>query len=173
MCCWTLRSRHHNLRNWQPPTQPSRFLTETAYLQRIISLVSEGGERPSSGPALLTPAQMVNHMTSRRRVHGFHACVHVCVQEVSEWPGTMDNKTFNSLFHRLPCQRSGAANNQNYSVSECVQMCKCAHVRVRRRVAVELRGLLSPLQLINRVITFCLQQMWDTRQKIHFGVISL
>lgn len=109
-----------------PPTQPSRFLTETAYLQRIISLVSEGGERPSSGPALLTPAQMVNHMTSRRRVHGFHACVHVYVQEVSEWPGTMDNKTFNSLFHRLPCQRSGAANNQNYSVSECVQMCACA-----------------------------------------------
>lgn len=88
--------------------------------------MSEGGERPSSGPALLTPAQMVNHMTSRRRVHGFHACVHVYVQEVSEWPGTMDNKTFNSLFHRLPCQRSAAATNQNYSVSECVQMCACA-----------------------------------------------
>lgn len=52
-------------------------------------------------------------------------------------------------------------------------VCKCAHVRVRRRVAVELRGLLSSLQLINRVITFCLQQMWDTPQKIHFGVISL
>lgn len=101
--------------------------------------MSEGGERLSSGHALLTPAQMVNHMTSRRRVHGFHACVHVCVQEVSEWPRTMDNKTFNSLFHRLPCQRSGAANNQNYSVSERVQRSACA---CWRRVAIKLRGFL-------------------------------
>lgn len=31
---------------------------------------------------LATTAQMVNHMTSQRGVHGFYACVHVYVQEV-------------------------------------------------------------------------------------------
>lgn len=100
-------------------------------------------------------------MTSRRRVHGFHACVHVYVQEVSEWPGTMDNKTLNSLFHRLPCQRSGAPNDQNYSVSESVQMCLCAY---SEKSGSRTQG--ASLQLINRVITFCLQQMWDTLKKM-------
>lgn len=31
---------------------------------------------------LVTTAQMVDHMTSQRRVNGFYACVHVYVQEV-------------------------------------------------------------------------------------------
>lgn len=89
-----------------------------------------------------------------------HVYMCVCVQKVSEWPMTMDNKTFNSLFHRLPCQRSGAANNQNYSVSECVQMCACAR---SEKSGNETQGI--SLQLSNRVITFCQQQMWDMKAK--------
>lgn len=32
---------------------------------------------------LVTTAQMVNHMTSQRKAHGFYARVHVYVQEVT------------------------------------------------------------------------------------------
>lgn len=93
-------------------------------------------------------------MTSRRRVHGFHACVHVCVQEVSEWPRTMDNKTFNSLFYRLPRQMSRAGNDHNYFVSESVQMCAC----------VEKTG--NKTQRNSRQ-----QQMWDIKSKIYIYIL--
>lgn len=89
-------------------------------------------------------------------------CTCVCVQEVSEWHRTMDNKTFNSLFHRLPCQRSEATNNQNCSVSECVQMCPCAR---SERSSCKTQGV--SLQLSNRVITNRQEQMWDIKAKIY------
>lgn len=92
-----------------PIFQPKRgcILTE----DNLISVQdrSEAKHRP------LTPAQMVNHMTSRRRVHVFYACKSVCAR--GQWlTGTKDNKTFKSLFHSFPFQRGRGANCHNYSL---------------------------------------------------------
>lgn len=58
---------------------------------------------------------MVNHMTSRRRAF-MHVCFCTVCTRGQRVTGTMDNKTFNSLFSQFPFCQGRAVNKPNNSL---------------------------------------------------------
>lgn len=84
----------------------------------------------------------------------------------------MDNKTFNSLFHRLPFQQSRPANSQNHSLFLCVCVCclQGSYMRGSKRATEKLT--FASLQFINRGVTFPLQQRWVGQKKIYISGIQ-
>lgn len=66
----------------------------------------------STRPVFKTPAQMVNQMTSRRRV-SVRVCLCTVCTRAQQVTGTMDNKTFNGLFSHFPFQQGRAVKGPN------------------------------------------------------------
>lgn len=94
------------------PATPFYSLKETTYLQGIISLVLERGERPSTGLYLYTSSDGESHDLW---VGG--GSMYVCKCTRGQWlTSTMDNNTFNSLFHCFPYKQSRPTSSRSYSL---------------------------------------------------------
>lgn len=91
-------------------------------------------------------------------MYGIYGCLHTYVCTRGQWliRGTIDNKTFNSLFHRLPFQQSTPANSQDYSLYPAFFLSLSPQV-----CCLGARLTFAPIQLINKVTSLALkQQQW-------------
>lgn len=148
-------SHHYNLRNHTPPPSYPIFWPERDCILTEDNLISvrERREAKHWRRTCNTSTDGESHDLWKKSVWSLCMCTCVCTR--GQWlTGTMDNKTFNSLFHRLPCQQSRPANGQNYSLFQSTGE---LHVLLEKSSS---EAHIASLQLINRVITFCLQQWW-------------
>lgn len=83
------------------------------YLQRVISLESKRGARPS-------PGCICNTSSTDGESHDLcKVCNAVWTRGQTETLWTMDNKAFNGLFHRLPLHHSSPVYHQNQALFSC------------------------------------------------------
>ena len=118
------------------PTQLSHWPERDCILTEDNLISVQDRREAKHWPVYVTPAQMVNHMTSGRGVYGIYECVHMYVQEVSEGPGQWTTK------HSIVCSTGFHFSRVDRLTARtilCFCMCECAeelHVLLEKSIYI-------------------------------------
>lgn len=111
-----------NLRIHKPPRIYPIFWPEKDCILTEDNLINVQERRDGQALACIcnTSTDGESHDLCKKSVWYLRMCTYVCTR--GQWvSGTMDNKTVNSLFHRLPFQHRGLVSSQDHSLFMCVR----------------------------------------------------